>query len=778
MSGSPSSLNGNGNSCNLLATVIATYLYVVMQLFVRSKMFFAQHQALSVTLSLCILGYALLPLTVAAQAPSPTPDSSTTAATLNSNQTAQSQPAASPDQGEQPASSTELNRVVVIGQQLNEARDEIVPYLGATKYTIPQEQIQNESQGSNAPFNHVILQAPGVAQDSYGQLHVRDEHANLQYRIDDVLIPEGITGFGQEIDTHWVNSVDLITGSLPAQFGFRTTGIIDIHTKDGAALTGGDLSYYDGSHETIFPSFQVGGVQGRLNYYAVGSYNQNDLGIENPTGGYHAIHDYTEQYKGFASLSYIIDDSSRISLLLSGTYSDFQIPANPGQTPLYTLAGASPKNYDSSFLSENQHEQNDFAVLAYQKSFENVNLQLAVFSRYSSTLFTPDDKGDLIFTGLAGRIDRSIFSNGVQFDASWAINDCNVLRGGFLLNVEAARVYTNNGVFPVDAEGNQTSDVPSTIVSNQRKTGAYYGFYLQDEWKVFEPLTINFGARFDVVDEYAHANQLSPRVNVVLQATSSTKLHAGYARYFTPPALELVQSQTVKEFVGTSNQSAILQNTPVKPERAHYFDAGMTEQFTRWFSMGVDGYYKESRDLIDEGQFGSALIFTDFNYAQGNQYGIETTANFALGGFNAYANFGFERGTGTQIASSQFLFSPDDLAFIRNHWIFLDHDQRYTVSAGASYTYKNTTVYADLLYGSGLRTGFVNTDELPGYYPLNLGFTHTFHLPEKYGLLKCRFDVTNVFDQSYQLRSGTGIGVFAPQYGPRRGFFGGISWIF
>ena len=167
-----------------------------------------------------------------------------------------------------------------------------------------------------------------------------------------------------------------------------------------------------------------------------------------------------------------------------------------------------------------------------------------------------------------------------------------------------------------------------------------------------------------------------------------------------------------------------------------------------------------------------------FNYAKGNQYGVEVTSNYTDGGFNAFANFGFERGTGTQIASSQFLFEPDELAFIRNHWVFLDHDQRYTVSAGASYTYKDTTVYTDLLYGSGLRSGFANTDELPGYYPLNLSFTHIFHLPQKYGLLKFRFDVTNIFDQSYQLRNGTGIGVFAPQYGPRRGFFAGLSYLF
>jgi hypothetical protein len=56
--------------------------------------------------------------------------------------------------------------------------------------------------------------------------------------------------------------------------------------------------------------------------------------------------------------------------LLSGTYSDFQIPANPGQTPFFALAGASPKNFNSRFLSENQHEQNHFAILAYQKSLK------------------------------------------------------------------------------------------------------------------------------------------------------------------------------------------------------------------------------------------------------------------------------------------------------------------------------------------------------------------------------------------------------------------------
>jgi hypothetical protein len=99
----------------------------------------------------------------------------------------------------------------------NEIRDQIVSYLGATKYSIGQTQIQAQSQGDNASLNQVMLRAPGVSQDSFGQLHVRDEHANLQFRIDDVLISERITGFGQEIDTRLVDNVNLITGSLPAR---------------------------------------------------------------------------------------------------------------------------------------------------------------------------------------------------------------------------------------------------------------------------------------------------------------------------------------------------------------------------------------------------------------------------------------------------------------------------------------------------------------------------------------------------------------------------------
>jgi outer membrane receptor protein involved in Fe transport len=79
-----------------------------------------------------------------------------------------------------------------------------------------------------------------------------------------------------------------------------------------------------------------------------------------------------------------------------------------------------------------------------------------------------------------------------------------------------------------------------------------------------------------------------------------------------------------------------------------------------------------------------------------------------------------------------------------------------------------------MFYGSGLRSGDANISHVQPYAQFNVGITHEF---QGWNMkpLTLRFDVVNVFDTLYQIRSGTGIGVFAPQYGPRRGFFGGLS---
>jgi opacity protein-like surface antigen len=674
-----------------------------------------------------------------------------------------------------PAVTAETDRVVVQSQELDISREQIVPSLGATRYTVGPDRLDSQAQGENASFNQTILRFPGVAQDSFGQLHVRGEHANLQYRIDDVLLPESIPGFGQELETRFADNISLITGALPAQFGFRNTGVIDIHTKSGAAFQTSEASIYLGSFDTIKPSFEFGNVSGKLSSYISASYLHSGIGIENPTGSSNPIHDDTEQYKLFGYFSYIYDDTSRLTLLLSGNHSDFQIPNNPGQTGAFTVLGRS--DFDSSKLNENQTEQSSYAILTYQKTAGDFSMQASIFNRYSSVLFRPDDVGDLIFNGVASRVDRDVTSNGIEFDSSYKLNDQHTLRGGFLFSEQHAAVGTVTLVFPVDANGTQTSDVPGRIVDNSQKYGSFYGLYFQDEWKPFEPLTINFGARLDFVNAFSNANQLSPRLNVVYEPVKGTVIHGGYARYFTPPPLENVDQSTIAKFTGTTNESAITQNSPVTSERAHYFDVGVTQKIAEGFNVGIDGFYKSSHSTLDEGQFGQALILSSFNYKRGEIYGGEITSSYDQGPFSVYLNAGYEWARGTQVSSGQFLFDPDEIAYISNHWVFLDHDQRFTGSAGMSYVWHDWKAAIDGLYGNGLRRGFANTMKNPPYETFNLSLQRRFKFSAKSSLL-VRLDVVNLLDKTYQLRDGSGIGVGAPQFGQRRGFYGTVAFDF
>jgi hypothetical protein len=193
----------------------------------------------------------------------------------------------------------------------------------------------------------------------------------------------------------------------------------------------------------------------------------------------------------------------------------------------------------------------------------------------------------------------------------------------------------------------------------------------------------------------------------------------------------------------------------------------------RW-QVGLDGYYKLVHDLLDEGQFGQALILTPFNYAHGTIYGSELSATYTGDKLKAYGNFAVSRAMGENIVSGQFNFSPDELAYIKNHYVHLDHDQTYTLSGGASYEVRDgTTLGLDGNFGSGLRDGFSNTSHLPPHAVFNASIEQKLDLIP-HDETAVRLSITNLFNSEYELRSGTGIGVGAPQYGARRGVFAAV----
>lgn len=673
----------------------------------------------------------------------------------------------------------QLQTVTVTAERLEHARNALSPSTGSSQYVFDQTTIENLPQGKNTPMNKLLLQAPGVVNDSFGQLHVRGDHSDLQYRINGIIIPEGISGFGQVLDTRFANQVSLLTGALPAQYGYRTAGIINITTPN--TFDGGSVSVYGGSHGTFNPSIEYGTTtKDGVSMYGTAQFLSSLVGIEAPTDSYRPIHDQTQQGKGFGYLSFYPAADMKVSVLAGTSFGKYEIPNNPGQTPdpgFCGQLGGNSCNFDSRNLDDRQYERNSYGLVSLQgQSGTQLNYQVAAFARISSVEFIPDAEGELAFNGVAANIYRRSTTAGLQGDVGYRLSDDHTLRGGIFFSNENDISNNNSQVFTTDASGNVNGG-PVTIIDNNPKGGnRLFGIYAQDEWDITDDLTLNYGLRYDKLNAYIQASQLSPRLGMIWNASTKTVVHAGYSRYFTPPPNELISNSSIAKFDNTTNAQTGA-NDPVQAERTHYFDVGVTHQFTPQLNIGVDSYYKIIRGLLDEGQFGSALIYTPFNYAKGRIYGIEMTATYRDGAFSAYNNMALSRAQGKDINSAQFNIDPAALAYTQSHYIYLDHDQRFSGSAGMSYVWRGTTYSLTDLYASGLRTDSAtvpNGDRLPFYNQLDASAQRSVMAPVL-GKLDLRLTVINLLDRRYEIRDGEGVGVGAPQFGPRAGVFLGIS---
>ncbi|MDB5413778.1 MAG: TonB-dependent receptor [Rubritepida sp.] len=670
------------------------------------------------------------------------------------------------------ATTTELPEMVVQAQRLDEARSGISPTYGANVSTLDRRQIESLPQGGDAPINQLLLTFPGVVQDSFGEIHIRGEHRNLQYRLNGVTIPEGIQGFGAFLDSRSMQSFSLLTGALPSQFGYRTGGVVDINLRSGVNDPGGWVSTYGGSFGTFQTSAGYAGVYKGWDIFATGSFRQSLQGIEPPTGAADSIHNRTEQYRGLVSVSRLLDDTTRLSFIGGASANRFQMPNNPGQPPEFIANGIS--DFDSARLRARQWERNEFGVLSLQGTRAALDWQVATFGRRSSTHYLPDVAGELVFNGVASDVRRQSAAAGIQADGSYRLNDRNTLRFGLMSMAERTKAQNAATVLPLDADGNAV-DAPFDIFSSRSATNWLHGIYLQNEWRVTDRFTVNAGLRGDYADQAVRTGQLSPRLNVVWRPLGGTTLSLGYARYFTPPQQDLIAPFTLSQFQNTTNAPLSDRSDAPRPERSHYFSAGISQQVTPRLTFGANAWYKQATDMLDLGQFGRALVFTPFNYQEGRTYGLELTGQWRGDRLDLYGNITLSRAAGRGIRSSQFNFEPDELAYVAGKFIRADHDQLITATAGAVYRpWDGGRASATMIYGNGLRRGFANSEKQPNYATFNLGLAQDFEVAGG-GRWTARVDLINLTDQVVQLRDGSGIGVGAPQFLPRRAIYAGLS---
>ena len=665
--------------------------------------------------------------------------------------------------------------VIIRGHRLDAAQVAIQPNIGASSFTLAAQMVKNMPGGDNVALNQVILQAPGVTQDSYGQIHVRGDHNNVQYRLNGIILPEGLSSFGQVLSPKFARSIEMDTGALPAEYGLRTAAVINMTTQTGLK-TGGTVSLYGGSHGEYQTSVDYGGTHGDDTIFGSLSYQQSRLGIEAPYDVATPPHDRTGQILGFGYYEHNINDWNRLSFVAGASDQRFQLPVTPGLSSAadgdgYAVDGVS--DFASDGIDSNQHETTEYAIASWLTTGARLTGQVSLFARTSKLVYTPDIAPELAFNGVAQDADKRDGSVGLQAEGVWKANPANTVRFGLIVSGDHSVSHTLTHVFDLDGAGAQISDSPRAVIDDSTKDSQTFSLYLQNAWKPFDRLTLNYGLRYDALRSYRNERQASPRLNFVWKPAEGTTVHGGYARYFTPPPYELIASQTQALFDGTSFDLSGRNDVPYA-QRDNYYDLGVQQRAGKAWTFGVDAYHRVARYLIDEGQFGAPIILTPFNYKYGRNSGVELTVDYQSGPLTAYANYAVSKAQGRDVVSSQFNFDPVvELPYIASHFIYVDHNQTTSASLGLSYRIGDTHLSLDGIYGSGLRTDGVipNGARLPAYDVINAGVSHHFASAG----IDVRLDVVNLFDQAYEIRDGGGVGVGAPQWGARRGIFVGLG---
>ena len=264
------------------------------------------------------------------------------------------------------ASAEDVQPVVVTGSISGPG----VSATGANDYSVTSQDISNLPQGENTNITDVLTQMPGVAIDQNQQIHIRNtEGPQFQYQINGVLVPLDINtnpSFISMINPMFVDQLSLVDGVLPARYSYATGGVVDIETKYGLEQPGGSVTFYAGQRDTIQPSFQFAGSSGKFNYYVSALYGQGNTAFSSATSGPNAIHNWTNQGQAFGIFSYALDDNTKLSLILSASASDNQLPNVPDLPPAYSLAGVG--NYPSRDINSYLNFRDYLAILSLKGS--------------------------------------------------------------------------------------------------------------------------------------------------------------------------------------------------------------------------------------------------------------------------------------------------------------------------------------------------------------------------------------------------------------------------
>jgi outer membrane receptor protein involved in Fe transport len=624
-------------------------------------------------------------------------------------------------------------------------------------------------------LNALIQTVPGVVPFSYGEPIAHGFHG-LAYEIDGAPLPQGTsTNFADIVDPRTIDSLEVFTGAIPAEFGGNRIGaVVNVLTDravDPNMPSQGSVSVGAGSYGAKEGAIEESLKIGASRLFVNGNLERSNRGLDSPT--FIPDHDSANQSDTFLRFIAPIGKRGTLAADISSRQSTYQVPNNGTfntNDPVLNAPGTDDtqleyKRFANVVFTENTADQHGYYQIIPWFSYDRVAYNgdlpkdvLGTFFDDSGTLCDPSEEPNCHLDGL--RQDRRSAYGGLRLNYFHA-SDHHAIKFGIEGN------YENFVGKSLIAQAGQ-----SHFIDDVSKRGTQFSAYAQDKWQLSKIVTMNLGLRYDRSNGFTPGNQLSPRAEIDIAPDERNVVHFYYGRFYAAPFLEDTRCDAVvTSGSGTDCSNANLPAYDLQPQRDSYYEAGVAHTFRQ----GLTGYFnyweRNVSNVLDTTQIFPTPIFAVFNNTTGKAEGAEVRLRDQLPNGDAFFFSGtVSRSLAAGISGGTFLFCPDarsDCSGLAGPLQPEDHDQTYTFNTAYTHRFaadKRDFVTLQALYGSGYPVEFqAGEGRLTPHLTFNASLGRE---PGRNGnkSLGYRLDVENALNYAYLLKINNGFNT--TQWGP------------
>ncbi len=639
--------------------------------------------------------------------------------------------------------------------------------------TTMNRQMLSELPGADdRPVTEVVATQPGFVMDALGNVYARGNHANVQYQIDGVPVPDSVGSlFAASIPVRMIQNLEIYTGGMPAEFGDRLGAVVNLTTRQATDHPEGSAQIRYGSYNTVEPGITYATkLTDKIGVFGGGSLVASDRALDPPS--IDPLHDHGYSGRVFGRIDWQQCDCNRYELFATYGHNRFQIPLDPSATqfdPAHPRPVDQYGNDAPAFVPRNTNatetEDELFTALAFTHKLDNGQFLLAPIYKLSRGVLYGDAAHALGPTSDPDAVASDVNRLAHHVGAIGAYT----LKSGSHLVKAGAGVDLLHGLTTFTSYGRSPAggvDAAMTVNGTDDTNAVTSGAYVQDHISLGK-LALDVGIRVDeqhVILEGSKTDDqagVSPRLGASYAFTKETTVHLFTGVNWQPPAPLDATNAARALGINTSSEAYDL-----KAETDLYAEGGIATRLVNQLRGGLTAWGRYAYNQLDDVAIGSTSLISNYNFDRGRAGGLEASLDMRVGPWlSGFANASYGIAEGQGISSAKFLFDAEALA--DHSWQTLDHAQTLTANGGATVRDGRFVITGLVAYGSGLRTGPSNNEHVPGHVRGDISMSYTF-VPHAYPI-KVGMDVINVADARYAYRIGNGF--VGSSYGAPRTVF-------